>query len=89
MSTLSYVPPYTLISATVGGLLSYATEKPIFIIASIPIGIGCGMVRNNNAERPQANSFGTSLVKSTALYVLGPPLLIITVIGGIILSFKS
>ena len=86
MSGSSYVLPYTLISTTIGGILTYASEKPIFLIASIPIGIGCGMIRNNNVERPQTNNFGTSLVKSTALYVMGPPILILAVTGGIILS---
>ena len=91
-STNSYILPYSLIFTTGGGLLTYITDKPVFLIASIPLGIGAGMIRGNNVQadmnKTSSNSIGNSIVKSTFIYVLGVPALLIALSAGVMLSIK-
>lgn len=72
---MSYIIPYTLISGTIGGTITYATDHPIFAIIGILIGIGSGMIRDNNIKNNQNTSgIGSSIVKAIGVYVLGPSL---------------
>ena len=77
---VSYVWPYTLIGGTVGLLLSYLSNNPIFGIAGTSLGIGYGMIRNNNIKtnKCERNHISTIIgggLKIVTLYILGPTLI--------------
>lgn len=85
----SYILPYTMIGATVGGTLSYLTKSPVYLAISLPIGAACGMIKDANVKNNITSSNASAATKIATIYVLGPPLLLITCCVGIGLYFKS
>lgn len=71
----SYCLPFTVISGTFGFALTYATDNPVFILCSIPLGICGGMLRDKNAKM-QNDKYLSAGVKLVSIYVLGPPVLL-------------
>lgn len=69
----SYIPSYLLIGATLGGTLTYITNKPEFLVISVPGSIGMGMLKDANVHNNDSNSNVASAgLKGIALYTLGP-----------------
>jgi hypothetical protein len=84
----SYVLPFTVMSGTFGCALTYATDNPVFILCTIPLGICGGMIRDKNANM-QNDKYLSTGIKLVSIYVLGPPILMcgVGLIG--LMAFKD
>ncbi len=86
---VSYVLPYTLMSGSIGSLISIAAENPIFVATSIPIGICAGMIKDKNImTAAKTNTWASAGVKIVMIYVLGIPVLCCICALGIWISVK-
>lgn len=87
----SYVVPYGLMGATIGGTITYATNSPIFFVVGVSLGVCSGMIRDRNIKT-QSNNTGSTMastgLKIAGIYVLGTPILILACGLGIVLCFK-
>ncbi len=65
---MSYILPYGLVGATIGGTLTYATDRPIYLVICTSFGVAGGMIRNNNVKNKTDGNHLNSQIDNLSLY---------------------